>query len=226
MTNESLRALADDMARECMNHPTDSLLRESWVQRLRALIATLSTPTAPKGGREVVGQQVRWRKDDRDEWCQWMNCTGWDGRDRNEVLRGLKAEFREIYADTHPNPEASTPTSADPVAWQYRYRKWDDSGWSEWCPARRDFAEAIAVSGMVDGVAAECRQLYATPAAVAQPVTVTDAVAWQARYLDPVEGPSMWMDCRREGYEILRGNPNYEVRELAAITPDTKGAES
>lgn len=117
MSEQNKPNVREELVREVIAHmrgmePWDGKTFDKELSAKLQRLATLSTPTAPKGGREVVGQQVRWRKDDRDEWCQWMNCTGWDGRDRNEVLRGLKAEFREIYADTHPNPEASTPTEA------------------------------------------------------------------------------------------------------------------
>jgi hypothetical protein len=53
-------------------------------------------------------------------------------------------------------------------------------------------------------------------ALAAQPA---DPVAWQWRYIDPDEGPSIWVACEKPDAVAYGENSRYEVRPLYAAQP-------
>ena len=59
------------------------------------------------------------------------------------------------------------------------------------------------------------RAALAEPETEAQPVV--EPVAWEARWIDPEEGPSDWVPTQNP--DFYRSRPNYEVRPLYANPP-------
>lgn len=51
-----------------------------------------------------------------------------------------------------------------------------------------------------------------------------EAVAWQSRWIDPEEGPSLWSECRESDIETLR-RAGHEIRSLYPHPPQQSNAE-
>lgn len=52
-----------------------------------------------------------------------------------------------------------------------------------------------------------------------QPQTLQEPDGYQQRFMDPEEGPSIWVSCTKEDAALLRTRKSREVRDLYAATP-------
>jgi len=60
------------------------------------------------------------------------------------------------------------------------------------------------------------KSLAAQPPAQSQ---ACEPVAWQCRYIDPVEGPGLWHELRQQDRAVIETHPEYEVRTLCVCPP-------
>lgn len=74
--------------------------------------------------------------------------------------------------------------------------------------------EAEEAADEIDRLRAELERLRAQ-----------EPVAWQQRYIDSEEGPSLWRECSKNDIEVLRTSPQREVRPLYRAAPPAQPAQ-